>query len=482
VGSTSPAPTGSRSAIVTTQLRTRPSVALGPRPEAEEQTMPTGDGRAGASPDAANVDAAVKLRRIRLIVALVLVGTVTSIGFHYMGTFWFHWDYPKSTFLFWPKDHLNDWDSTYLWTKALVHGEPGGAYIYFPFAGLVTAVATLLPMKISLGIVMLVFLGVLALMLSRWVVNLEESVLLRIQQVFILIMLSYPVLFTLDRGNQEMIVFALLAGFLYFYYVRERGWLAALLLAAAIAYKVFPATFLILLLAQRRWKLFGLAVMFTAVLTAFASVLFLGLDDGHSLSAFINHYSQGSYQDYMVNQGAGLQHGHTLWGMTRIVGMLSGAKWVAPSGYEKLVYIAIAALVFVLISLHVLFREKEIWKQVLFMTIAAIFLPFVSNDYTMIHMYLPLALFVNSARVSRWNMMYAVLFAVLLVPVDYYYLPGGLGAARDDVSISVLIYPLVLLILALVAVFDQPPRRGLRGPGARIGLKDAAVLHRSEGC
>ena len=101
------------------------------------------------------------------------------------------------------------------------------------------------------------------------------------------------------------------------------------------------------------------------------------------------------------------------------------------------------------------FREKERWKQVLLVTVATVLLPFVSADYTLIHLYFPLIFFVNSPRLSRWDTAYVVLFALLLVPVDYYYFSG-----LHSVSISVAIYPLALAALAVLSVLDRESRGG----------------------
>ena len=79
--------------------------------------------------------------------------------------------------------------------------------------------------------------------------------------------LSYPVLFTLDRGNLEMVIFLLVGGMFYFVYRRESQWGAGLCLAAAIAMKVYPATLMVLLIAERRFKAAIVAAVGAVALT-----------------------------------------------------------------------------------------------------------------------------------------------------------------------------------------------------------------------
>ena len=123
--------------------------------------------------------------------------------------------------------------------------------------------------------------------------------------------------------------------------------------------------------------------------------------------------------------------------------------------------VAVAAVViFVALAYHLAFEEQERWKLVLFATVPAVLLPYQSGDYTLIHMYFPLVFFLNSPRASPWDIAYVTLFGVLLVPVDYYYI-------INDVSISVIIYPLAMLALLLLAIRDGGRLRRRSGGEAR---------------
>lgn len=404
--------------------------------------MDGGDGCPGAT-----VEASLKGRRVRLIVTIVLVGTVTSIAFHYAMGLWLHRGYPYSTFLFDPNDHFRDWDNTYLYAQDFLHGQ-AGTFVYFPFAFLVVVGATLFPMRVGFALLVGLFLVVLIWMLRRWVVDGEEHRVVRLHDGFVLVVLSYPVLFALDRANLEMLLFVFMAGFFYFLYVRRSPWLAALCLAAAIAFKLYPATFLLLLLAERRLRLFALTIVVAIGLTALGTGL-LAVAGGYS----VDEVWRLSMAEKAVNlsngmaAGQGLQHGHTLWGLVRAPSMVSGAS--APD-WSTALYALVTAVIFTLIAVHVVFREGELWKRVLLVAVAALLLPFVSADYTLILLYFPLLFFVNAPRAGRWDTVYVALFGVLLIPVDYYYF-----AQLYDVSISVLVYPLALLALACLAVYDR---------------------------
>ncbi len=403
------------------------------------------------------VDPSVKSSRVRLLATIVLVGTVSAIAYHYVTGFYFGLGYPQSTFLFKPSDHFMDWKNVYLYAEAFLGGDPAAPFVYFPFSFLTIAAATVAPIRVGFALVIATFLVILALLLRGWFVDAEERVLVKVQYVFILIVLSYPVIFVVDRANLEMVLFVFIAGFFYSLYVRQSSWLAALFLGAAIAFKLYPATLLLLLLAERRFKPLVLSIAFAVGLTAIGVIALAAL--GHHGLTDVLAMSTGNkdaFQQYMVYLDGGLQHGHSLWGLLRMPGFLRG---VAVAGWETKLYTLASGFIFLALAAYVLLVESERWKRVLFAMVPAVLLPFASSDYTLIQMYFPLVFFVNAPRVSRWDVVYVVLFGLLLVPVDYRYL----SLAVDGVSISVVVYPVVLLALMVVAIVDR--RRPVRGVG-----------------
>jgi uncharacterized membrane protein len=390
----------------------------------------------------------VKQSRVRLLVMIVLVGTLASIVWHYVSGFYLGQGYPRSTFLFIPGDHFNDWRSVYIYAQEFLRGV-AGPFGYFPFAILVAVTTTVLPRSVGFILMIVLFLGVLALMLRRWVFDCEEHALTKVQGIAILVGLSYPVLFVLDRGNMEMLVFAFIAGFFYFTYVRERPWLAALCLAAAIAFKLYPATLLLLLLAERRFKPLVLTVIIAGGLTAISVGLLAVV--GHFSLADVWQMNVGGkeyFQQTMTIEGFGVQHSHSLWGL---VGLLQMLRQHAVADWQTTLYAVAAAAIFLGLVAHAVFRETERWKLVLLATVPGFLLPYVSGDYTLIQLYFPLVFFLNARRVSRWDVVYVALFGILLMPVDYYYFPG---IYFGRISISVIIYPAALVALVLLAILD----------------------------
>ncbi len=385
----------------------------------------------------------VKRNRVRLLVTIVLVGTLASIAWHYVSGFYLGQGYPQSTFLYAPDLHFSDWRYVYIYAQKFVRGVPW-QFGYFPFGSLTAVTSTVVRASVGFILMVVLFLGVLALILRRFVFDCEEHALTRAQGIVILVGLSYPVLFVLDRGNMEMLVFAFIAGFFYFTYVRERPWMAALCLAAAIAFKLYPATLLLVLLAERRFKPLVLTVIITGGLTAISVGLLAVV--GHFSLADVVQMDIGGKGVFMHGTvaGAAVEGTHSLWDL---VGLWKMLRQAGVTEWSTKMYAVAAAATFLGLVVYAVFRETERWKIVLLATVPGLLLPYFSADYTLIQLYFPLVFFLNARRVSRWDVVYVALFGILLVPVDYYHI-------RGEISISVIVYPAAMVALVLLAILD----------------------------
>ncbi len=108
-------------------------------------------------------------------------------------------------------------------------------------------------------------------------------------------------------------------------------------------------------------------------------------------------------------------------------------------------YAALAVVLFAYVVYHVVRVESVAWRKVTLLLIAALALPYIDTDYTLIHLYFGLALFVVAAPRGWRAWLTLGLFAVLLVPVDYVDLSLWL-------TISTFVYPAALLVMAGVLI------------------------------
>lgn len=377
----------------------------------------------------------LKERRIRYIALIVILGFAASFLYHaYYQGFVLHKGYPYNTFLFRPEARFSDFFQIIRQSREIS---------YLPFVNILIYLFELLGVQTSF------FIFAASSIILLFLINRRELL------YSLITFLSYPVLFALDRGNIEILVFFLLYFFLDFFR-RRKNFLSALFLAGAISIKLFPAVFLILFLAERKFReifyTLGLVLVFNlAALLTFKEGIISRLQvQMENIRNYGNVYQLGDL---------GLPFGHSLWGLIKeIVYNLKGYSQSAPVIRDLYgIYPYIAGFILTFFSLYIIFKEKELWKKVLLLVISMDLLPFVSPDYKLLHFFLPLFLFVNSKK-ERREILYVVLFALLLIPKSY------LQGKTTDISIAVILNPLIMMVLAgLVIISGIKHKRTLSG-------------------
>jgi hypothetical protein len=405
------------------------------------------------------IGSARKNDRVMLLATIVLVGTTVSMGYHYLLGAYYNRGYPYNGFLFRPWDHFNDFYNVYRWVDVFnTHGPVYGVQ-YTPFAHVLMTGARVLPDWVGLALVAALFLTSMIFLVWRFYVDGLDGASAKVRTAAILVALSYPVIYTLDRGNLEMLVFPFLVGFFYWYYLHpsDRRWPAYVCLAAAVCLKMYPATLLLLPLSDRRYRDFAGLVLGVAGLAG-ASTFVLGLIDGYGFigtaQRALTAVQGGQSQWY-----DGVRFAHTAWGAlgVLIARYAPNETWLSLAGP----YMAFAVCAFLAVAAYVVFVETEPWRKAAMLMLAALVLPYVSADYTLIHLYPVIAVFLAAGGLTRLRgRTYAALFATLLIPLDYRwfeYARFGKGlpvGVTTEVSSSVVLYPAIMLVIMGLIVWD----------------------------
>jgi Glycosyltransferase family 87 len=415
-------------------------------------------GKAAEPRLSADANAPAHERLAAQTVLVMAIATPVAIGFHYVYRYYWGVGYPWSTFLVHPHWRFNDYFLSY---RDAVWFQSGMSHtmVYSPMMHLLMTALTNLTPRTGFAIVVGVFLVVLALVCWKWITAAATIAALRLQQVAVLMLLSYPVLFVVDRGNLEMVVFVLLAAFFYLYYGRRSRW-AWIPLALAIGSKYYWVTLLVLPLSDRQVRQAVYAVL-GAVGGTLAATAVIAWNTHYSIGSVLHDMLQtlGSRRDAFGALHT-VQHAHTLWASIQLVNRL---LYYPFSGIRNFGtgYFLVAAMLFLLVAYEVLSHDMAPWRKVLALVAATLVLPVESFDYTLLHLYFPLALLVCCAT-TRWPARLAgLLIGVCLVPVDYEYFK--VTGMVFDVGISTFIYCGALLALILVAlVTRERERRPLR--------------------
>jgi hypothetical protein len=99
--------------------------------------------------------------------------------------------------------------------------------------------------------------------------------------------------------------------------------------------------------------------------------------------------------------------------------------------------------------------------------------PYVSADYKLLYVMLPLYMFLNSPERSRWDYTYAVLLALLLAPKNFGHIatPAAIGGSMGIILNPALMMALMTLIVVQSLLNAKEPRRHGDTEEARSGSR-----------
>jgi hypothetical protein len=408
----------------------------------------------------------LRFQRAELISTIIIIGFFLSVCFHYTAHFYFQRPYPYSTFLSWPTDHHTDYTrvadaakswNPYRYRVAAFHGPHGDQFPnvhggevgnYLPFTYIVALAFTVAPHGIFLFFGL--FLAGLAwYFVRRSGIGADPHIppVAKVRLVFVLTLMSYPVLWEIDRGNFEGVTFLLMAAGAALI-GRSKYSLAAIPLALAIAMKGYPAIFLALYLPDKKYREAAFAaVLSVAVCLAGFAVLHGGLVQNiQSLKTDL-----AFFLDYYVIHGAGTAGTRMDCSLFAPVGLLNSNP--AFIRHALLYYNGFALVAGALLVWLIAARRMERWKLEYLLAAAGLLLPSISYDYKLLVLFIPLTSFLSSARRERTDAFYCASFGAMLIPKDYLFLGSGVSIA-NGVSISSLLEPLILLATVAVIVRD----------------------------
>jgi hypothetical protein len=376
------------------------------------------------------------------VCVIVIAGLVAALGYHQYQAHYLGAGYPFDTFLFRPEVTFSDFFDIFAPVQA---GSPLSSKlaVYFPFAYVPLYPLIWLTPGIALAVVLLLFSACTFHFFWRRLGFLKGA--RRLVAAFTLAFATYPFLFCVSRANLEMIV--LLFTFL-FVALFERGKYVAAgsALACAIAMKLYPGVLGVLLLQRRRYKAAAVTAAVTLVLTLAAAASFPGGVRGsvELLANNLHHFRE----DYALTARS-TQFSASYFSVVKLFGAAAGADIGVWARSAWLAYTIFCLAAFSAIVVFILRWDCELWKQVALLAICAVVLPEVSFDYRLIHMLVPLGLFLSApAGSARDDRVYATLFGLLLIPKAY--VPLGY-----DLTISVFLNPLLMTLMAGYIIWSR---------------------------
>ncbi|MDD1444181.1 DUF2029 domain-containing protein, partial [Dolichospermum sp. ST_sed3] len=395
-----------------------------------------------------------KSEKVLILSTIVLVGFVLAVVYHYILGYYLKLDFPENTFLWTPEVHFSDFVAFLDVIKNFSPFENLNFSVnYFPVAYILLFPFSLIKNKI---IAYLLFSGIFVsffVFMNRLFLKCENLTKLQnIQNIFILTFLSYPFLMLLDRGNFDMFLFILFAGFLYSF-KSGKYLLSACILAVINAIKPFWLIFLILFLFKKRIKEIIFSLTITALLIIGGFMLLKG-DFFSQLSVFLTNLTLLKY-DYLYSNAnnVGMFGSSSLFMALKLLFTRHLLPFFISTGFLVKIY-GFLSLAITVAIIFFAYKEKTFWKQITLLTLYMLLVPYIIIDYKLIFLFGPLWLFLNSKEKSDFDLKYTILFGLLLIPKNIIkYTPWFFQGACF--SASILINPLLIIYFMYLIISEQ---------------------------
>ena len=226
-------------------------------------------------------------RRRTIFCTVVAYGFVGAVVWHFMGGMFYGVPAPWNSFLPDPISRFSDfYQINSDWVRFRFDGVAYGL-LYFPSTYLLVQMFTYFPSPYS---AVAVFLAICCTFFAWYsYVNLRsDSPWASARDMLLGCFLTYPFIFLVHTANYEFFV-AMFVGLFLFFYQRNQLRLAGFFLAFAISMKIMPGVFLVLLVADRRYRMLPEILAWIVLLSLVPLMIFRGgILDGpsHYLSNF----------------------------------------------------------------------------------------------------------------------------------------------------------------------------------------------------
>lgn len=396
-----------------------------------------------------------KSKKVLILSTIVLAGFVSEVIVHYILGFYFRLGHFYNTFLSAPEMAFSDFIGVLSKIKSMnPYSLPANWQNYFPLSFIILFPFTFIKNAFVAYCIFTSFFMTFFITLNIKFLNCENlSRLANFQNIFILTLLSYPILYVIDRGNIDMIIFIFFACFAYFFNA-EKYKLSAICLAIVNAMKPFAFLFWILFLFKKRYKECLLSILTTIVLIIAGFMFFKGniLYQFNILLEswvyFVKEYI------YAVNNNFGMVNSSSLFALLKLIFCNLTVKPIISTFILAKIYNVLSLFMTGFIAFFA-FKEKVFWKQLMLLTLYMALVPSVVLDYKLIFLFIPLWFFVNAKEKSQFDIFYIIFLGLLFIP-KYFVIPEFIwGIMGRAFSVSTILNPIIMLLFIGLIIFEQ---------------------------
>ncbi len=385
-----------------------------------------------------------KSDKIILLSNIVLVGFFVAIIFHYFCANVLGLGDPLNTFLLYREWIFSD----FVWVSDATRNlaplsKPNIWIIYFPFAYVFLFPFTLIKnILLSYFLFVSVFISFFTYLNFKFLKCKKFNKLQNFQNIFILTFMTYPFLYLLERGNFDMYLILFMTVFV-FAFIKKKYIISAVALALINAIKPFSCIFLVLFLFEKKWKELFLSLFITFLLIT-GSFFILKGDILSQINILKTNFDILS-ERFLY---------HPLHGTTNSTSVFFALKlfiFSMKSSVSTYLLVKVYGFIsFVLTALTVFFtwKEKVFWKKITLLTLYTLTVPYVVFDYKIIFLFIPIWLFINQEEKTEFDLIYTILFGLLLIPKKFFWFFGFH-------ILSVYLNPVIILSFMGLIIFEQ---------------------------
>lgn len=390
-----------------------------------------------------------------------------------------HEPYPRNTVFFRPDDRFKDflnlslrvphWHEPHVLSRTDIRPDYPFPYSYpAPTFYVFVFFVRLFPLHPLRAFLIFVFLSFL-LATCFFSLRVKRATPKKLPQIAIwsTFLLGFPLQFLIDRGNIEAVIWLLiLLGVVAF--ARNRMLLSAILWSLAASMKIFPGLLFVLFLARRKVGTFVVAIAATA---AFSLLALAGIGptirqaaaDSSKIAPFVmnNYIIQHDNSGFDHSLFQTIKHGiyaaeaFQKHPTAPLIVRTQPANRIALRVYN--IVIPLAALLLYWFRL----RRLPLLNQFISYIVLCVLLPYVSGEYTLVHIYTAWAAFllfllddVATGRVRiPARAIHVMLFscAVIFVPLSYLVITGSANRTfASGPQVKTIFLSLILLIVCRV--------------------------------
>jgi hypothetical protein len=277
--------------------------------------------------------------------------------------------------------------------------------------------------------------------------------------IVLLLILSAPSIFLIERGNY--LIVAVVALFIFVLNYKSTNTLfrelSLISLAISISFKISPAIFILLLFEEKRWKDIAKLSFYLLIMFIIPSLFFKGgliqtvQSILHNFLGFVQ-FNEGNdirATAYQINIPA----------FSRIVTIALNDGISIPLYKVLAIFVSLVYLVF---GIWAFSLTKVFWKKLSILVSLMVLIPSSSGLYYVTFYFIPLVYYLDDKQVSKFDFVYTILFAMLFFPKQYFLISKGNYVVYSNTFFTIIV-ALYLLTILLVDCLKQDSQQKLPG-------------------